>query len=227
MGRQLDWDLSSGILCRRRPETYLPKELERAKGLQGVSAIVAQPRRRLFGLVLLGPEKDWGCNASKGEHGRILSYPDSGAAKVKVSALLIDRDGGLWVGTDNDRLFRIYKDKVDRFGSADGLSSDAVNGFYQDREGDVWVVTTKGIDRFRDVAVATFSKREGLTSEEAQAVSGSPRWNGMDRKCGSLGFLAEWQVVGGVRRTRDCPAVWLLRCSRIIPIDCGWALMAD
>ena len=54
--------------------------------------------------------------------------------------------------------------------SADGLSSDAVEQFYQDREGDLWVATSKGIDRFHETTVITFPTREGLTTEEAESV---------------------------------------------------------
>jgi len=168
------WVGSSTGICQWNPasekaQAYLPKELDRAKGLQGVSAIVAEPSGALWvGTAWTGR----GLGLQRFERGgwKDFAAPGFDGASIKVSALLIDRDGGLWVGTDDNQLFRIYKDRVDRFGSSDGLSSDDVNGFYQDREGDLWVVTTKGIDRFHDVPVATFSRREGLTSEEAQAV---------------------------------------------------------
>ena len=168
------WVGSSRGICQWNPasekaQAYLPKELERAKGLQGVSAITAEPSGALWvGTAWTGR----GLGLQRFERGgwKDFAAPGFDGASIKVSALLIDRDGGLWVGTDNNQLFRIYKDKVDRFGSADGLSSDDVNGFYQDREGDLWVVTTKGIDRFRDMPVATFSRREGLTSEGSQSV---------------------------------------------------------
>ena len=168
------WVGSSTGICQWNPvsetaRTYLPKELERAKGLQGVSAIVAEPSGALWvGTAWTGR----GLGLQRFERGGWKDFraPGFDGASIKVSALLIDRDGGLWVGTDNNQLFRIYKDKVDRFGGSDGLSSDDVNGFYQDREGDLWVVTTKGIDRLRDMPVATFSRREGLTAEGAQSV---------------------------------------------------------
>ena len=44
------------------------------------------------------------------------------------------------------------------------------NRFYEDREGNLWVATTKGIDCFRDVRVATFSTREGLATPEVDSV---------------------------------------------------------
>ena len=52
----------------------------------------------------------------------------------------------------------------------DGLSSDSVNSFYQDREGDLWITTSRGIDRFHDTRVASFSIREGLTAESVGSV---------------------------------------------------------
>ena len=168
------WIGSSTGICEWSPvsenaHAYLPHELERAKGLQGVSAIAAEPDGALWvGTAWTGK----GLGLQRFERGAWKDFvvPGFDGRSVKVSALLIDHQGGLWVGTDNNQLFRIYQSKVDRFGSADGLSSDDVTGFYQDREGDLWVVTTKGIDRFRDVPVATFSRREGLTAEAAQSV---------------------------------------------------------
>jgi signal transduction histidine kinase/ligand-binding sensor domain-containing protein len=168
------WVGSSTGICSwnagsEKAYAYLPKQLERAKGLQGVSAIAAEPDGALWvGTAWTGK----GLGLQRFERGawKDSVVPGFNGDSVKVSALLLDHDGGLWVGTDNNQLFRIYKDKVDRFGSSDGLSSDNVSGFYEDREGDLWVVTTKGIDRFRDIPVATVSKREGLTTESVQSV---------------------------------------------------------
>jgi signal transduction histidine kinase len=53
------------------------------------------------------------------------------------------------------------------------LSSDTIWGFLEDREGDVWVTTTQGLDCFRDLRVASFSRREGLTADEVDAVLAS------------------------------------------------------
>src|SRR5262249_30719051 len=52
----------------------------------------------------------------------------------------------------------------------DGLSSNAVRSFYQDREGNLWVATTKGLDCFRDRRVITFSTSEGLSADVAASV---------------------------------------------------------
>src|SRR5579859_630478 len=60
-----------------------------------------------------------------------------------------DTLGTLWMG--------IQCRKVDHFSSADGLSSNTVFQFYEDREGNLWAATSNGIDCFSDVRVASFS----------------------------------------------------------------------
>jgi two-component sensor histidine kinase/streptogramin lyase len=74
------------------------------------------------------------------------------------------------MGTENSGIYRIYGNRVEHFGSEDGLSSNTVTSFYQDREGDVWVATSKGLDCFRDRRVLTFSTSEGLTADLAMSV---------------------------------------------------------
>ncbi|MGD1025856.1 MAG: two-component regulator propeller domain-containing protein, partial [Candidatus Sulfotelmatobacter sp.] len=45
----------------------------------------------------------------------------------------------------------------------DGLSGEDVYSLFEDREGNVWVSTIDGLDRFRDFAVATFTGNHGLS----------------------------------------------------------------
>jgi signal transduction histidine kinase/sugar lactone lactonase YvrE len=45
----------------------------------------------------------------------------------------------------------------------DGLSGEDVYSLFEDREGNVWVSTIDGLDRFRDFAVTTFTGNHGLS----------------------------------------------------------------
>ena len=45
-----------------------------------------------------------------------------------------------------------------------------MQGKNEDREGDLWVATSRGIDRFHETSVISFSIREGLTAEDADRV---------------------------------------------------------
>jgi len=92
---------------------------------------------------------------------------------LSVRGLYVDRGGDLWIGTLNEGLYRIHGETLSRFRSTDGLSSDFVFGFHEDREGTLWVVTAKGVDSFRDLGVVTVSTREGLSGDEVDGVLAS------------------------------------------------------
>jgi ligand-binding sensor domain-containing protein len=74
------------------------------------------------------------------------------------------------VGTDGRGIYRIYGGHVEHFGSANGLSGDYVTNFFEDREGNLWVATSSGVDSFRNLGVVSFSTREGLTTNEVNSV---------------------------------------------------------
>jgi ligand-binding sensor domain-containing protein/signal transduction histidine kinase len=89
---------------------------------------------------------------------------------LKVTALLRDRKGALWIGTADQGLYHLDQGRVDRFTSADGLSSNAVKALFEDHEGSVWVATVGGMDRFHEHLVAALTTREGLISDNAASV---------------------------------------------------------
>ena len=70
-------------------------------------------------------------------------------------------DQGLW---------HIHLGSSDRFSRSDGLSGDYIWALFEDREGSVWVATTDGLDRFRDLAVPAITSRQGLSSDLVGAV---------------------------------------------------------
>jgi signal transduction histidine kinase/ligand-binding sensor domain-containing protein len=89
---------------------------------------------------------------------------------LSVYALHHDGAGSLWVGTINQGIYRIHGESVDQFRSVDGLSGDSVNQFLEDREGTLWVATTRGLDAFHDRGVVTLSTREGLGLDQVSSV---------------------------------------------------------
>ena len=109
----------------------------------------------------------------------VESYPIRGAVNsnrllqdrdVDANRLLRDRDGGLWIGTVERGLIHVHHGRTDVFSRVDGLSGDVVLSLFEDREGNVWVATTGGLDRFRELPVATISVKQGLSSDATQSV---------------------------------------------------------
>lgn len=166
------WVGSFAGLCRWRPgssQIYFQKELNQAKGLIGVEALAADHDGSLWaGIERSGRRLELQRFVDGVWKG--IALPGISRTDSDISTLFIDRDNTLWIGTGDRGVFRVQGNSVDHFGSADGLSSDAVATFYQDREGTVWVGTSKGVDAFRDFRIASFSIREGLTADSVSTV---------------------------------------------------------
>ena len=94
----------------------------------------------------------------------------SSSQRPAAFRFLRDRDGVLWIGTENSGLLHVRRDGTDAFEQLDGLSGSRVNALFEDREGNLWVATNDGLDRFRNPAIPTWSAREGLPLEAGGAV---------------------------------------------------------
>jgi PAS domain S-box-containing protein len=153
-------------------DTYVPAGLNPAEIFNGVMALAVRPDGALWvGVVHAG--KGGGLQQLSNGTWKPFVTPDFDGSRLKVTRLLLDRDSSLWVGTLNQGIYRIQGNKVDHFRSSDGLSGDAVTGLFQDREGNIWVSTSRGVDKFRDLGVASFSTRQGLSADQVNSVLAS------------------------------------------------------
>ena len=91
---------------------------------------------------------------------------------VDSNKLLRDRDGGLWIGTHERGLIHVHHGRTDVFTKSDGLSGDIICSLFEDREGNVWVATTRGLDRFRELPVTTIS----VKTRSVQRLLPTPWW---------------------------------------------------
>jgi ligand-binding sensor domain-containing protein len=104
-------------------------------------------------------------------NGNLEPYPLlAGRWQFHPKSLLRDRNGGLWIGTTDQGLLHMHQGRTDRFTRADGLSSNTVSCMLEDREGNVWVATVSGLDRFHDLAATTVSVKQGLSNDYVRSV---------------------------------------------------------
>ena len=89
---------------------------------------------------------------------------------VDSNKLLRDSKGALWIGTEQRGLVHVQRGRADTFAKSDGLSGDIICSLFEDREGNIWVSTSAGLDRFRELPVRTYSRKQGLSSDAITSV---------------------------------------------------------
>jgi ligand-binding sensor domain-containing protein len=162
------WVGGEGAVCRwhaERPDCYdLP----------------AGPRADRFGVYALamdshgdiwadgGPSGVWQLVSGHWQPGKDLP-----GLKVEAEAMLSDREGSLWIGDIANGIIRRVNRKVDRFTQNDGFSGNAINKIFEDREGNIWVATSGGLDRFRVVKVVTLTPHRELPLDVVWSVASS------------------------------------------------------
>src|SRR5204863_6175428 len=67
-----------------------------------------------------------------------------GLANLNVNCILQDRQGFLWIGTENG-LFRYDGSRFQEFGYAAGLANTFINALQEDISGRIWAGTNEGL----------------------------------------------------------------------------------
>ncbi len=128
-----------------------------------------------------------------------------------VRAVLVDRAGRVWAGTENG-LGCLEGGKLRLYTTKDGLTGNVVYALHEDREGAVWIGTyAGGLDRIRSGGrVDSLTTQDGLPSDVVEAVyedhEGS-LWFGTVG--GGLGRLQDGTVSTiGTRDGLPTPFIW-------------------
>ena len=166
------WLGGSTSLTRWRPgsfQTYYPSALKSNVGQSGVSGFAFGPDGSVW-IAIVNGGPGLGLQQLSHDVWKPFIVPGFDSSTLRAFRLFLDRQNTLWVGTSGHGLYRISGGQVDHFGPSDGLSGDTVGDFLEDKEGNLWVVTDRGIDSFRDLPITTFSMREGLSSSSVFSV---------------------------------------------------------
>ena len=109
--------------------------------------------------------------------------------KVGSSSVLIDRKGSLWIATHGDGLRRVpnpsrirgravaqFGPEAEQFTEKDGLLSNVVWDLLEDKEGNIWVASDRGLERFREGSLVPFVTRGGNRPRSVFAARDSSVW---------------------------------------------------
>lgn len=119
----------------------------------------------------LGISAGWVSQLTEGPDGTIwIAHRYSGGLQalgrpehridVDSTGTTFDRHGSQWIATSGSGVTRIThrpsrRPRTETFSTRQGLSADYVRSIVEDDEGNVWVGTSRGLDRFRDTPFVT------------------------------------------------------------------------
>ena len=152
------------VLCRWRPgsaATCFDEVGRQGRTRMDIQEFASGPSGSVWAAIdAVGPQ--FGVRYFSGGKWSPFIVPGFDGPSVRSHGIYLDRHNSLWVGTENNGLYRIHDGVADHYASPDGLSGNAVRDFYEDREGNLWVVTDSGLDMFRDTPVVSYSMAQGL-----------------------------------------------------------------
>ena len=96
-----------------------------------------------------------------------------GLSDNSIWSIYEDREGSLWIGTDNGGLNRLNDGKFTSYTSKEGLSNDVTWCIYEDRQGGLWIGTSGGgVNRLdpENGKFTVYTTKEGLSHEEVWSV---------------------------------------------------------
>lgn len=120
--------------------------------------------------------------------GTSLKPSDQTEVRVGSQGIFFARDGDLWITTVGDGMRRVpspedltgkpgrFSPLIESYQANDGLSDDVAQTVFQDAEGNMWVGTGRGLDRFRKPVLTTLRSlitRRHDTDQQADLVPGN------------------------------------------------------
>lgn len=122
-------------------------------------------------------------------HGESFELVHADLANVAVTALLVDPQNQIWIGTINQGLLRLSDFGLEQLGVQDGLPNNRVLSIFQDSEQSVWLGTNAGLFRLREAPFTNLTAHQGLADNYVRTVlehSDGSVW------IGSAGGLNRW-----------------------------------
>jgi signal transduction histidine kinase/ligand-binding sensor domain-containing protein len=149
--------------------SYFPEQLTHPAGDLGAVDVAVDPSGSVWASFdAVGPR----LGVQRFADGKWASFvaPGLDGSTVRSHTLFVDRERTLWIGTESSGLYHVHDGHADHYDRSDGLSGNSITSIYEDGEGNLWVITDRGIDMFHDTSVVTYSTVEGLVGTRVTSV---------------------------------------------------------
>ncbi len=115
---------------------------------------------------------------------RLIRYALSGLPNVVINQFLVDKNGKLWIGTNEQGLWRVDNNKAVRITEAEGLKAKTVKALMSDRQGRVWCASNSGLYIYDKGRFSSISTEDGLSSNSAVSIiqlNDTTFWTGLNK----------------------------------------------
>ena len=89
-------------------------------------------------------------------------HPPAVARDFHPRNIYVDREGGQWLGSAAQGVLHLHSGKTDAISTSNGLRSNQIRDFLEDRDGNVWIATGSGLSRWDGHGVRTYYIEDGL-----------------------------------------------------------------
>ena len=117
-----------------------------------------------------------------------------------ILSILIDKAGGMWVGSDGDGLFYKQKGqaKIVNFHKGNSACPNSVSSLYQDEKGTIWIGSmTEGLFICNGTSIRQYPGQAQIGSNKVMAIKGDARGN-----------IWVGTYDGGIAQIHDEPYQW-------------------
>lgn len=146
--------------------------------------------------------------------GSIKHYTQSdGLASQTVNAIVADRSGALWFGTNNG-ISRFDGTTWNTYTTADGLASNSIIDGALDTDGSLWFLTALGASHFKEGKWSNYTAGDGLGMNPVALAVGTDgtKWFGYNNIVSS--FDGEhWKTYTLFEATDDTPWIRKMACD--------------
>jgi ligand-binding sensor domain-containing protein/signal transduction histidine kinase len=161
-----------------------------ARSARVLDATAGLPNRPVVCMTFTPQGRSWislgqaGIFTGAGESFERFQNPSATGLQNLVTSLCAPPDGSLWVATAGAGLYRILKDTVVHYSTAQGLSDNTILAAAVDAQGSVWAGAASGdLHRFRAGELTRYSLEAGLRGHPITAITPARKgilWLGTD-----------------------------------------------